>query len=155
MRWVSRGRDSGRKWTAGPMRFTVVNRSWASCRGCRSRGRRNPERSAGHASMIRFQYRRRPSRRATSPVEEGATLNRRAFFRRLEGAFLCAGVPLAPPHAHSSAEAEPVRRSAGETPFLEIGFGPQLFLDDYLIERLEGLEWRVQPPERLERPVLD
>ena len=38
---------------------------------------------------------------------------------------------------------------------VEIGVGPQLFLDDYLIDRLEGLERRAEPPERLEGPVLD
>src|SRR5262245_42252517 len=38
---------------------------------------------------------------------------------------------------------------------LKIGLGPQLFLDDYVIERLENLVRRVQPPARLEKPVLD
>src|SRR5438128_2467685 len=38
---------------------------------------------------------------------------------------------------------------------LEIGFGPQLFLDDYLIERLDGLSREVQQPQRLAQPVLD
>ena len=38
---------------------------------------------------------------------------------------------------------------------VEIGVGPQLFLDDHLIDRLEGLERRAEPPERLEGPVLD
>ncbi|HWG42342.1 MAG TPA: hypothetical protein VN688_06100 [Gemmataceae bacterium] len=38
---------------------------------------------------------------------------------------------------------------------LEIGLGPQLFLDDYLIDRLDGLTRRVQSPQRLEKPVLD
>ena len=38
---------------------------------------------------------------------------------------------------------------------LEIGLGPQLFLDDYLIDRLDGLTRRVQQPQRLARPVLD
>ena len=38
---------------------------------------------------------------------------------------------------------------------VEIGVGPQLFLDDYLIDRLEGLERRAESPERLEGPVLD
>ncbi len=32
---------------------------------------------------------------------------------------------------------------------------PQLFLDDFLIDRLEGLERRPEPPERSETPVLD
>src|SRR5437016_5626550 len=38
---------------------------------------------------------------------------------------------------------------------LEIGVGPQLFLDDYLIQRLDGLERQVQSPNRLDKPVLD
>jgi hypothetical protein len=38
---------------------------------------------------------------------------------------------------------------------LEIGSAPQLFLDDFVIDRLEGLERRAEPPERLEKPVLD
>src|SRR5947209_1430042 len=38
---------------------------------------------------------------------------------------------------------------------LELGPGPQLFLDDYLIDRLDGLVRRVEPPERLPGPVLD
>ena len=50
-------------------------------------------------------------------------------------------------------------RSAGTTEIadrpLEIGVGPQLFLDDYLIERTEGLEREVRQPERLPDPVLD
>ncbi len=38
---------------------------------------------------------------------------------------------------------------------LALGAGPQLFLDDYLIDRLDGLARRVEPPQRLPRPVLD
>jgi hypothetical protein len=38
---------------------------------------------------------------------------------------------------------------------LEIGTGPQLFLDDFVIDRLHGLERRFEPLERMERPVLD
>ncbi|HEX5273550.1 MAG TPA: hypothetical protein VFW33_23805, partial [Gemmataceae bacterium] len=36
-----------------------------------------------------------------------------------------------------------------------VGAGPQLFLDDYLIDRLDGLTRRVVSPERLPKPVLD
>ena len=43
------------------------------------------------------------------------------------------------------------RRTGAAQP-LEIGLGPQLFLDDHLIDRLEGLERRAEPPERLETP---
>jgi len=38
---------------------------------------------------------------------------------------------------------------------LVVGTGPQLFLDDYLIARLDGLVRRVEAPERLPQPVLD
>src|SRR4051794_17745412 len=38
---------------------------------------------------------------------------------------------------------------------LAVGTGPQLFLDDYLIARLDGLVRRVEAPERLPGPVLD
>jgi hypothetical protein len=38
---------------------------------------------------------------------------------------------------------------------LDVGIGPQLFLDDYLIDRLDGLVRRVEPPQRLPEPVLD
>ena len=38
---------------------------------------------------------------------------------------------------------------------LDLGTGPQLFLDDYLIDGLDGLVRRVQSPERLPEPVLD
>jgi hypothetical protein len=37
----------------------------------------------------------------------------------------------------------------------EISLGPQLFLDDYLIDRLDGLTREVRAPKRLDRPVLD
>ncbi|MFO0890399.1 MAG: hypothetical protein U0790_14810 [Isosphaeraceae bacterium] len=36
----------------------------------------------------------------------------------------------------------------------EIGAGPHLFLDDALIERIEGLQFRSEPPERLNDPIL-
>jgi len=38
---------------------------------------------------------------------------------------------------------------------LDIGPGPQLFLDDYLIDKTDGLKRQVRPPERLAQPVLD
>jgi hypothetical protein len=38
---------------------------------------------------------------------------------------------------------------------LDIGLGPQLFLDDYLIDRSDDLARRVQSPSRLAKPVLD
>jgi hypothetical protein len=38
---------------------------------------------------------------------------------------------------------------------LEIGLGPHLFLDDYLLDRNEGLRRQVQQPRRLAKPVLD
>ena len=38
---------------------------------------------------------------------------------------------------------------------LPLGSGPQLFLDDYLIDQLDGLTRRPEQPERLPKPVLD
>jgi hypothetical protein len=38
---------------------------------------------------------------------------------------------------------------------LTVGTGPQLFLDDYLIDQLDGLARRIEQPERLPKPVLD
>lgn len=38
---------------------------------------------------------------------------------------------------------------------LNIGTNPQLFVDDYLIERLDGLKREVQQPQRHGPPVLD
>ena len=38
---------------------------------------------------------------------------------------------------------------------LEVGAGPQLFLDDYLIDQLDGLTRHVETPKRLPKPVLD
>jgi hypothetical protein len=48
-----------------------------------------------------------------------------------------------------------VSLAADAPPPLNVGAGPQLFLDDYLIDRLDGLVRRVESPERLPRPVLD
>src|SRR5262245_55118221 len=47
------------------------------------------------------------------------------------------------------------RGERGQPLALELGPGPQLFLDDHLVDRFEGLERHVEPPERLEQPVLD
>jgi hypothetical protein len=46
-------------------------------------------------------------------------------------------------------------RAADPAPPLPISTGPHLFLDDYLIDHLDGLTRRVVPPERLPKPVLD
>ncbi|MGE3817863.1 MAG: hypothetical protein AB7I30_00355 [Isosphaeraceae bacterium] len=48
-----------------------------------------------------------------------------------------------------------VARSEAAVDPLVIGNGPNLFLDDHLIERLDGLERRVEPLDRLDRPVLE
>jgi hypothetical protein len=49
----------------------------------------------------------------------------------------------------------PVAPAAAAPRPLDIGPGPQLFLDDYLIDRLQGLSRRVEAPQRLPTPVLD
>src|SRR5262245_20800347 len=38
---------------------------------------------------------------------------------------------------------------------MTVGTGPQLFLDDFLIDHLDGLARRVEQLERLPKPVLD
>jgi hypothetical protein len=45
-------------------------------------------------------------------------------------------------------------RAVAESPPLALGVGPHLFVDDYLIERSEGLEREVQRPEKHPEPVL-
>lgn len=42
-----------------------------------------------------------------------------------------------------------------EPPPLEIEPGPQLFLDDYFIEKMDGLKREVRPPHRHGPPILD
>lgn len=37
---------------------------------------------------------------------------------------------------------------------LKPGLGPQLFLDDYLVERIDGLTRQIRPPTKLPEPVL-
>jgi hypothetical protein len=73
-------------------------------------------------------------------------MNRREFLRRAEGALVASGTALASTRFVVAAERERA---------LEIGLGPQLFLDDYIIESMDGLKRVVQPPERLPKPVLD
>src|SRR5262245_52296326 len=50
-------------------------------------------------------------------------------------------------------------RAAAEPPKpdrpLDVGPGPQLLLDDFLIDRLDGLVRAVEAPARLDRPALD
>src|SRR5207248_5422130 len=38
---------------------------------------------------------------------------------------------------------------------LDLDAGPQLFLDDYIVDRIDGLKRQVQQPRRLDQPVLD
>jgi hypothetical protein len=38
---------------------------------------------------------------------------------------------------------------------LEVGAGPQLFRDDYLIDQRDGLTRQVETPKRLPKPVFD
>ncbi len=70
---------------------------------------------------------------------------------RLTAAGTMAGV--APPTRLT--EAGPTGFPPEEGRPLELDPGPQLFLDDHLVDRLDGLERRAEPPERLEQPVLD
>jgi hypothetical protein len=50
---------------------------------------------------------------------------------------------------------EPTGRRGPERNLVKLGPGPHLFLDDHWVDRIEGLERRSEPPQRLERPVLD
>jgi hypothetical protein len=76
-------------------------------------------------------------------------MRRRDFLRSLSAGLAVAAV--------TRVGAGDEKKPANEAPArpLEIGVGPQLFLDDYLIDRTEGLTRRVEPPRRLEKPVLD
>ncbi len=73
-------------------------------------------------------------------------INRREFLQRAEGVLLMTGTALAAPR---------LALAADERPVLDIGLGPQLFLDDYIIESMDGLKRVVQSPARLSKPVLD
>src|SRR5206468_9923683 len=81
-------------------------------------------------------------------------VNRRQFLRRATDAIACAiaggGVI-----RWGRAAALPASPASQAAPVMEIGTGPQLFLDDYFIDRLEGLKRQVHSPRRLEKPVLD
>src|SRR5262245_27169577 len=51
--------------------------------------------------------------------------------------------------------ARPLFPAAEASRPLDVGAGPQLFLDDHVIDRLDGLVRRVEPPERLPEPLFD
>src|SRR5262249_1564398 len=76
-------------------------------------------------------------------------MRRREFLRNMAAAAGLAIYPLAAGRARGQQKNTPSGRP------LEIGTGPQLFLDDYLLEQMEGLKRQVRPPERLASPVLD
>jgi hypothetical protein len=78
-------------------------------------------------------------------------MNRRDFLNGVQGAFYsAAAAALASP----SGAAKPAAPDGPAQP-RDIGLGPQLFLDQFLIDRIEGLRREVQAPQRLARPVLD
>ena len=100
---------------------------------------------------------RLPSWREAPPWHENARHPRRRVTTvpRAAPAGTCSASPARGPSGALPREARrPGVPSRRRNP-LEIGVGPQLFLDDYLIDRLEGLERRAESPERLEGPVLD
>ncbi|MEJ7639961.1 MAG: hypothetical protein WKF75_18815 [Singulisphaera sp.] len=92
--------------------------------------------------------RQRPSSPPSNPPFRGCT---RREVLRLAAAGSLSGVAT----PRSLAAGEPAGRHGEAGRPLEIGSGPHLFLDDHLVERLDGLERRAEPPERLEGPVLD
>jgi hypothetical protein len=72
-------------------------------------------------------------------------LSRRQFLKRCEGAAISAGAIATT--RWTFAESSP--------PALEIGFGPQLLLDDLIIDTMDGLKRVMRLPARLASPVLD
>src|SRR5262245_49393858 len=70
------------------------------------------------------------------------------------GWYVAAGLACTLPQAARATEQEKVAPPKQERP-LDLAAGPQLFLDDFLLDRMEGLKRQVQPPQRLARPVLD
>src|SRR5689334_2456498 len=78
-------------------------------------------------------------------------MDRREFLQSVPGALACSAV--------TGADEKPVRACSspveGASRPIEIASGPQLFLDDFLVERMEGLRREVQSPQRLDHPVLD
>src|ERR1051325_1867807 len=71
-------------------------------------------------------------------------MNRRQFLKK--NAALTSALALGITGTHAAAKFSPP---------LNIGLGPQLFLDDYIIDTLEGLKREVQHPQRFGAPVLD
>jgi hypothetical protein len=80
-------------------------------------------------------------------------MQRRDFLRTVCAGSCFAGSAVAEPSGRLAAPQE-VPRPAGDVP-REIGPGPHLFLDDHLLDRVEGLARQVQQPKRLAKPVLD
>jgi hypothetical protein len=76
---------------------------------------------------------------------QGEIMNRRQFLGGV--AAVSAGVAL----GTNRLAAEPQKPDRP----LRVALGPQLFLDDFLIDRLDGLVRTVEAPTRLDKPVLD
>src|SRR5262245_14507245 len=81
-------------------------------------------------------------------------MKRRDFLRGLCAA-TCAARLAAWPAPHAAAADEKIAAEPAADRALEIGLGPQLFLDDYWIDRRDGLARRVESPKRQGAPVLD
>jgi hypothetical protein len=73
-------------------------------------------------------------------------MNRREFLQRTECALAATGATIV---------ANQFARAAERSSALDIGLGPQLYLDDYIVESMDGLKRVVHPPKRLPKPVLD
>lgn len=73
-------------------------------------------------------------------------MNRRDFLRRTRHAAIATGVTLV---------SQRLAVGALSTSVFEVQPGPHLFLDDYLIESMDGLKRSIIMPERLAQPVLD
>jgi hypothetical protein len=73
-------------------------------------------------------------------------LDRREFLQKTQRAILAVGAAATAPRLAVADERNNV---------LDIGTAPQLFLDDFIIESMDGLKRVIQSPERLPKPVLD
>lgn len=82
-------------------------------------------------------------------------MRRRDFLRHLGAVPFYTDMVLGGQSASQAADPEKgAAQTSGARP-LPLGVGPQLFLDDYLVDRRDGLVRAVQHPERFPQPVLD
>ena len=86
-------------------------------------------------------------------VKGGTVMNRRDFLRSVEGAAPISTAGVVWPGPCMALESGRVVDTEARP--LELGIAPQLILVDFVIEGLQGLERRAEPPERVGKPLLD